>query len=48
MEFVFRWRRDGNGSIILKNDKPLLEFVAITRKDTGDVAIPGVCVFQKS
>ena len=33
---------DPNGNQVMKKGKPLLEFVAITRKDTGEVAIPGV------
>ena len=28
-----------------KNDKPILEFVAIKRKDCGEWAIPGVILF---
>ncbi|XP_063716344.1 transient receptor potential cation channel subfamily M member-like 2 isoform X3 [Symsagittifera roscoffensis] len=38
---VTRWKLDPNGNQVMKKGKPLLEFVAITRKDTGEVAIPG-------
>jgi len=41
---VFRWKRDANGAIMTKDDKPILEFVAIKRKDCGEWAIPGVSV----
>ena len=39
---VTRWKRDSAGNKIFTNGKPLLEFVAIKRKDTGEWAIPGV------
>ena len=39
---VTRWKRDGNGQVVMVNGKPRLEFVAIKRKDTGEWAIPGV------
>ena len=39
---VTRWKRDSAGNKILTDGKPLLEFVAIKRKDTGEWAIPGV------
>ena len=41
---VSRWQRDGKGEKVLMEGKPVLEFVAIKRKDTGDWAIPGVSV----
>lgn len=40
---VTRWKRDGNG-IVAKDEctsKPVLQFVAIQRKDSGEWAIPG-------
>ena len=39
---VSRWQRDGKGEKVVMEGKPILEFVAIKRKDTGDWAIPGV------
>ena len=48
LSFLCSWSRDGNGSIIypqqngLVSSKPLLEFVAIQRKDTKQWALPGV------
>ena len=39
---VTRWKRDGDGKVVMVGGKPKLEFVAIKRKDTGDWAIPGV------
>ena len=39
---VSRWQRDGKGERVTMGGKPVLEFVAIKRKDTGDWAIPGV------
>ena len=39
---VSRWQRDGKGEKIMMAGKPVMEFVAIKRKDTGDWAIPGV------
>ncbi|XP_075245141.1 transient receptor potential cation channel subfamily M member-like 2 isoform X2 [Convolutriloba macropyga] len=38
---VTRWKLDTKGERVVKKGKPVLEFVAITRKDTGDTAIPG-------
>ena len=40
---VTRWKRDGKGEVIKDGatKKPILEFVGIKRKDTGDWAIPG-------
>ena len=44
---VSRWQRDGKGEKVMMAGKPVLEFVAIKRKDTGDWAIPGVNFFFK-
>ncbi|XP_001623658.2 ADP-ribose pyrophosphatase, mitochondrial isoform X2 [Nematostella vectensis] len=38
---VTRWKRDNKGNKVLQGGKPVLEFVAIKRKDTGEWAIPG-------
>lgn len=38
---VTRWKRDAAGSKVMREGKPVLEFVAIKRTDTGDWAIPG-------
>jgi ADP-ribose pyrophosphatase len=38
---VTRWKRDSNDNVILKNNHPILQFVAIKRRDTGEMAIPG-------
>jgi ADP-ribose pyrophosphatase len=38
---VTRWKRDNDNNIILINGLPILQFVAIKRRDTGDMAIPG-------
>ena len=45
---VSRWQRDGKGEKVVMEGKPILEFVAIKRKDTGDWAIPGVRKQKKS
>jgi len=37
-----RWKRDASGGKVMEDGKPVLEFVAIKRKDTGDWALPGV------
>ena len=42
--FICRWKKDASGATVLRRGKPVLEFVAIKRKDTGDWAIPGVSV----
>lgn len=42
MIYVKRWKKDGSGSKVLSDGKPVIEFVAIKRKDTGQWAIPGV------
>jgi len=42
---VSRWKRHDGSNEIVKNvltHLPILEFVAIQRRDTGDWAIPGV------
>ena len=39
---TFRWKRDATEGKIIRDGKPVLEFVAIKRKDTGTWAIPGV------
>ena len=44
---VSRWQRDGKGEKVVMEGKPILEFVAIKRKDTGDWAIPGVSKKKK-
>ncbi|KAL4658340.1 ADP-ribose pyrophosphatase, mitochondrial isoform X1 [Arapaima gigas] len=40
---VTRWKRDGNGQQVIHTDsqQPVLQFVAIVRKDCGEWAIPG-------
>ena len=40
--YSYRWKRNSNGEKELRDGKPVLEFVAIKRKDTGEWAIPGV------
>lgn len=37
-----RWKLGSDSKQMKRNGKPVLEFVAITRKDTGEAAIPGV------
>ena len=37
-----RWKRTDSGEIIKKDGRPLLQFVAIERGDSGEWAIPGV------
>ena len=39
---LLRWKRDATGGKVMQDGKPVLEFVAVKRKDTGDWAIPGV------
>ena len=39
---VTRWKRGPDGSKVMVEGKPVLEFVAILRNDTRDWAIPGV------
>lgn len=38
---VTRWKRDSSSSIITKDGKRVLEFVAVKRKDCNEWAIPG-------
>ena len=37
-----RWKRNSSGAVITKDGKPVLEFVAVKRKDCDEWAIPGV------
>ena len=41
-----RWKRDKSNAVVRhpKTGKPVLQFVAIVRRDHGDWAIPGVSV----
>ena len=39
---VTRWKRDDKGDKVMVEGKPLLEFVAIKRRDNNEWAIPGV------
>lgn len=41
---VSRWKRGKDGNVMTMGGKPVLEFVAILRKDTHDWAIPGVSI----
>lgn len=36
------WLRDAHREIVRKDGKPVLQFIAIQRKDTNELAIPGV------
>ncbi len=38
---VTRWKRNRNGDILSVGEKPVLEFVAIERRDSGQWALPG-------
>lgn len=38
---VTRWKRDANGEKVTKDGKPILQFIAVQRKDNGQWAIPG-------
>jgi len=40
-----RWKRDDAGRRVSHraSDKPILQFVSIQRKDSGEWAVPGVC-----
>ncbi|KAJ8036475.1 Transient receptor potential cation channel subfamily M member 3 [Holothuria leucospilota] len=38
---VTRWKRNQDGEIITEDDKPVLEFIAIQRRDNQQWAIPG-------
>jgi ADP-ribose pyrophosphatase len=40
---VTRWKRAKNGEIVLDaHGQPIMQFVAIQRRDTGEWALPGV------
>ena len=39
---VSRWKRNSSGDKIIKDGKPVLEFVAIERRDCSEWALPGV------
>merc|ERR1712226_594945 len=43
MGIVTRWKRTENGDILKdrESEKPILQFVSIQRRDTGEWAIPG-------
>ncbi len=43
---VSRWRRDGSGERVVRGDRPVLEIVAVQRKDNREWALPGVSGFQ--
>lgn len=43
-----RWKRSCGGDKILKDGKPVLQFVAVERKDNGEWAIPGVSVLTEA
>lgn len=45
--YIRRWKRDLSGAVITKDGKPVLEFVAIKRKDCDEWAIPGVSYYGK-
>ena len=42
-----RWKRDASNVVITKDGKPVLEFVAVKRKDCNEWAIPGVSCSSK-
>ena len=42
MSYSSSWKRNERGGIVRHNDLPVLEFVAVQRKDTGQWALPGV------
>ena len=37
-----RWKRDSSGKKVIRDGKPVLEFVAIERRDCSEWALPGV------
>ena len=39
---MFRWKRTESGDVIKKDGRPMLQFIAIERSDSGEWAIPGV------
>lgn len=44
----YRWKRNTKNEIVKDpvTQKPILQFVAIVRRDHGDWAIPGVSIFR--
>lgn len=38
---VTRWKRDAKGEKVYKDGRPVLQFIAVQRKDNGEWAIPG-------
>lgn len=40
-----RWKRDSSGEKVMKEGKPVLEIVAIQRRDCKEWALPGVGVY---
>jgi ADP-ribose pyrophosphatase len=38
---ALRWKKDSKGKVVKRDGKPVLQFVAIERKDTKEWAIPG-------
>jgi ADP-ribose pyrophosphatase len=38
---VTRWKKNSSGDKVLEEGKPVLQFVAVERKDNGEWAIPG-------
>jgi hypothetical protein len=39
--WVYRWKIGEDGKVVKVNEIPIIQFVAIRRKDSGDIAIPG-------
>ena len=44
-QLIVRWKRDDAGLQVSHraSDKPILQFVSVRRKDSGEWALPGVC-----
>jgi len=44
-KLIVRWKRDDAGLRVSHraSDKPILQFVSVRRKDSGEWALPGVC-----
>ena len=40
--YFLRWKRDSSGEKVIRDGKPVLEFVAIERRDCSEWALPGV------
>ena len=38
---ILRWKKEGKGKVFKRDGKPVLQFVAIERKDPKEWAIPG-------